>query len=86
MNAMNKTKVKTIIKTLLITQPQKHWTASQLAKFINAHNYNINTDITAHRIGQIIKEENRMGSSYLRNIETVKMSGNKYRYKLKERR
>ena len=84
MDSRNKTKLMTIIKTLLTVQPQKEWTSSKIAEYINTHDYNINIEVNSSVIGQLIRTERKDRRSFLNDIEIEKIRGNKYKYKLKE--
>lgn len=84
MNTLNKAKVMTIIKTLLLTQPNKEWTSNNIAEFINAHDFRINAEINPGVIGQLIRKERKTSTSYLNKIELERVKGNKYKYTIKE--
>lgn len=83
MDTRNKTKIMAIIKTLLVSQPNREWTSNNLAEFINSHNFNINIQINSSVIGQLLRTEMKTSTSYLNNIERERVRGNKYRYKIK---
>ena len=75
MDTINKTKIKTIIKTLLILQPHKEWTSHALAEYINSHNYKISIEVNPNILGQLIRKEKRDRTSYLYGIKTMKRRG-----------
>lgn len=75
MDTLNKTKIKTIIKTLLILQPHKEWSSYNLAEYINSHDYRISVEVNPNILGQLIRKEKKDSTSYLYGIKMVKKNG-----------
>ena len=80
MNETNKAKVMAVIKTLLISQPNRIWTSRNLSEYINMHNYHIGSDITPSEVAQLIRVESKRGDGWFR-VDRVRVKGNTYMYK-----
>ena len=82
-DTINKTKIKTIIKTLLISHPNKDWTAYSLSEYINAHDYRISIEVNPNILGQLLRQERKDSTSYLYGIKKIRKD-NKNVYILEE--
>lgn len=82
-DTINKTKIKTIIKTLILSHPERDWTANALSEFINSHDFRISIEVNPNILGQLLRQERKDSTSYLYGIKKIRKS-NKNVYILEE--
>ena len=77
---LSRGKIKVIILTLLITNPDKKFSAKDLSEFINSYNFGIWEKVTPNRIGSILRSANSYNHDMLGIIQHEKNSQNRTVY------
>lgn len=77
-------KVKAIILTKMLENPNKKYTAKELSEFINEHDFGMWERITPNRIGSILRSANPHSNSMLRIIKHEMDSRSKRVYWIEE--
>lgn len=73
MDAIDKAKLKVLVKMLLIQRSPKHYTAKQLSDIINLYDWGFHSPITTKSLTNIINYElGKNGHHFLEDIECKK--------------
>lgn len=73
MNSNDKSKLKVLIKMILIQQSPKYMTSSQICDIINKYNWGFKTNITSNKIGKLLHSELRKSDyNFMSDIKSRK--------------